>query len=149
MVKSPFELPDSVEKLIPQREPMLLVSRLLARNKDADYSLVEAVIPESGIFIDKENTVAPEFYIELIAQAMAATNGYDMIVEGKDSAIGYLVGIDSFSWHQPARPGRLVHINIKKNFEFGPVTLIEGIVKDAVSGAEICAGALRTWEEGK
>jgi 3-hydroxymyristoyl/3-hydroxydecanoyl-(acyl carrier protein) dehydratase len=125
---------------------MLLVDRLVARERQANFSVVEASAPADGIFVEQGRGLLPEYYIELVAQAMAAVNGYDCLVDGAEAGRGFLVGIDDFSWQGTAEPGERLRIELKKNFEFGPVTVMVGQVLNGV-GEVLAGGEIKAWEE--
>ncbi|MBW2164233.1 MAG: hypothetical protein JRF43_07295, partial [Deltaproteobacteria bacterium] len=113
-------LPLPARLLVPHRPPMLIVNQLLERNEDT--ALAEAIVPTEGIFLDPQAGLLPEYFIELIAQSIAAINGFDARKENRPPLIGYLVGIDNFSWIDRARPGETLQVSIKKTFEFQAVT---------------------------
>lgn len=125
---------------------MLLVGRLIARDRTVNFSVAEALIPEKGIFLDPANRVLPEYFIELVAQAMAAVNGYDRLVDGEAPGRGFLVGIEDFHWQGSAEPGELLRVEMEKDFEFGPVTVMVGRVLNG-AGEVLAAGKIKAWEE--
>lgn len=136
------ELPHSAEIFVPHRPPMLLVAQLVQRQ--GDRAVVEALAPVEGFFVSADNTLLPEYYVEVVAQAMAAANGYDSF-NTVDKRIRYLVGLDDFTWHGDATPGSLLTINIEKTFQFGSVTIMRG---QLTQGQRlIAAGVLKVWEE--
>ncbi|MBU0483427.1 MAG: ACP dehydratase [Proteobacteria bacterium] len=139
------DLPCSVLKLVPQRPPMLLVDRLLSRDLAANFSVVEASVPIDGIFVEQGRELLPEYFVELVAQAMAAVNGYDGLVAGKDAGRGFLVGINDFSWHGTAALNESLRIELKKTFEFGPVTVMAGQVFNG-AGQVLARGEIKAWE---
>ncbi|MBU0673131.1 MAG: ACP dehydratase [Proteobacteria bacterium] len=140
------ELPLPAEQLVPQRPPMLLVGQLLRRAREPDEALAEADVPLDGIFIDPNGQVLPEYFVELVAQAMAAVNGYDSLVEGASGGKGFLVGIDGFTWPGTASPGDHLRVEITKVYEFGPVSVMHGIVLND-QGFVLASGDIKAWEE--
>jgi len=139
-------LPRAAIELVPQRPPMLIVDRLISRDLGVNFSEVEALAPVEGIFIDEGNCLLPEYFIELVAQSMAAVNGYDGLVDGGEVGRGFLVGIEDFSWQGTAEPGEFLRIEMEKTFEFGPVTVMAGRVLNG-SGDLLATGELKVWEE--
>ncbi len=139
------ELPCPAIELVPQRPPMLLVDRLVARDRQTNFSAAEASVPVDGIFVE-QGAVLPEYFIELVAQAMAAVNGYDGLVDGVKAGRGFLVGIDGFTWQGTAVPGELLRIEMAKDFEFGPVTVMAGKVLNE-AGVVLASGEIKAWEE--
>ena len=139
-------LPCPAVELVPQRPPMLLIDRLVGRDRDANFSVIEASAPAAGIFVEKGGGILPEYFIELVAQAMAAINGYDSLADGGKTGRGFLVGVEDFSWQGTAEPGELLRIELKKNFEFGPVTVMVGKVLNG-AGEVLAGGEIKAWEE--
>ena len=126
---------------------MLLVDRLLRRDRGVvEYAEVEAFVPEDGVFVDPGGELLPEYFIELVAQAMAAVSGYDCRCDGLDSGRGFLVGIEDFSWQGGAARSETLKVEIEKTFEFGPVTVMSGRVING-SGEVLAAGQIKAWEE--
>jgi predicted hotdog family 3-hydroxylacyl-ACP dehydratase len=140
------ELPRSAGELVPHQAPMLLVDCLLSIADDNDaesVSVVEARVPEEGIFLDR-GRVLPEYLIELTAQAIAAVDGFDSASDsGPDK--GFLVGIDEFVILDQPFPGEAVRIELKKTFSFGQVFIFDGVVRS--QRGELSRGQLRTWRE--
>ena len=94
----PDTLPCDASPLVPHGPPMLLVSRLIEKADEDDehgVSVVEATVPRSGPFI-LNNSVLPEYCIEVMAQAIATVDGYPL-QENSPPSTGFLTGIDSFS----------------------------------------------------
>jgi 3-hydroxyacyl-[acyl-carrier-protein] dehydratase len=140
---SAVQLPCPAEKLVPHRPPMLLVARLLER-RQAGTALVEAVVPGEGLWLDRQAGVLPEYYIELVAQAMAAVNGYDASQDGKAPGSGMLVGVDDYCLAEQALPGETVWIDVEKTFEFGAVKIIRGAVRNG--RRNLATVVLKVWE---
>ena len=125
---------------------MLLIDRLLTRDREIEHAEVDATAPEEGVFVDAKGDLLPEYFIELVAQAMAAVNGYDSRCDGLETGRGFLVGIEDFSWKGKASSGEKLKVEMKKNLEFGPVTVMSGKVIN--SSDEILAGGeIKAWEE--
>lgn len=138
-------LPCPAIDLVPQRAPMLLVDQLVSREQQVNFASIVASVPTAGVFIE-QGQVLPEYFIELVAQAMAAVNGYDNRVDGTPSGRGFLVGIDGFSWYGTAQPAERLRIELQKNFEFGPVTVMAGKIFNT-AGDVLAGGEIKVWEE--
>jgi len=139
---TPIELPCVAEQFLPHRPPMLLISRLLERQ--GDTAVAEAVIPRGGLFVDPEKGLLPEYFIEIIAQTLAATSGYDALLDHAPQNDGFLVGVDNFIWPTQQAEPESVRIHIEKTFEFGGVTIIHGQV---LAGEHLLAqGDIKVWE---
>ncbi len=138
----PVRLPMAALSLLPHRPPMLFVDQLLERSGNGAKAMAE--MPADGICVD-DGSVFPEFFIEVVAQAMAMANGYDALCAGTSMNDGMLVGIDSFTFHHAAAPGTRLVIEIEKTFEFGPVKIIHGEVFDGE--LLLAAGDIKVWED--
>ena len=81
-------LPCDAGPLIPHQTPMLLVNRLIKKADDSvegSESIIEAIVPHTGPFL-KDGRLLPEYYIEVLAQAVAASDGFPY-EEGKKPVI--------------------------------------------------------------
>ncbi len=136
------ELPLPAELLLPHRPAMLFVESLVRRWDDS--STAKAVLPKSGICLSGGGLL-PEFFIELVAQAVAMANGYDALCAGVPCSNGMLVGVDTFSFPGKAVAGSTVRIETEKTFEFGAVKIIHGEVWAA--GELLAAGDIKVWED--
>ena len=140
------ELPCAADILVPQRPPMLLIDRLIFRDREVDTAVVEAFVPEDGVFVDPDGELMPEYFIELVAQSMAAVNGYDCRLDGLSSGRGFLVGVDDFCWQGGTTAGQTLKVEMAKIFEFGPVTVMSGRVINK-AGEVLAGGEIKAWEE--
>ncbi len=136
------ELPMTAEQLLPHRPPMLLVESLI--EKLGDSAKAVTTMPKQGICYDPEYQF-PEFFIEIIAQAMGMANGYEALCSGEEMIGGMIVGIDSARFFGTAPPGATLSINIEKTFEFGAIKIIHGEVLDGDSLLLACD--LKVWED--
>ena len=139
------ELPCRAELLVAQRPPMLLAGELRKRDREGNFSLVTALVPGEGIFVTGDGRVRPEYFIELIAQAMASVNGYDALADGGDCRRDLLVGIDRFSWFYGAGRGEELRVEVVKTFEFGPATVMKGKVFNRADEL-LAEGEIKAWE---
>ncbi|HSH13704.1 MAG TPA: ACP dehydratase [Desulfurivibrionaceae bacterium] len=139
-------LPCPAIRLVAQRPPMLLAGALTFRDRPGNLSVVAATVPESGVFVGPDGRVIPEYFVELMAQGMAAVNGYDAITDAEAATRGFLVGIDNFVWLGGARGGEELTVELVKTFEFGPVTVMGGRVISA-AGALLAEGEIKAWEQ--
>ena len=135
-------LPTAAAALVPHQPPMLLIKELIER--EGDRALVTAVVPREGICFEPGSGF-PEFYIEIIAQAVALANGYDAFCAGKKMNDGMLVGIDVFSFYRAGDPGAEVTIDAEKMFEFGAVKIIHGRISQG--DILLAEGEIKVWED--
>ena len=138
-----ISLPCPAETLMPHRPPMLFIDTLISRIGDKATAL--ATVPENSICIDPDRGILPEFFIEIMAQTMAAASGYDALCENRAPRNGFLVGLDKFQLSERTAVRATLRIEITKTFQFGPVNLIEGQVfcDDRV----LAIGEVKVWED--
>jgi 3-hydroxyacyl-[acyl-carrier-protein] dehydratase len=135
-------LPCPAEFLVPHRPPMLFIDSLIERTEEGATAMLN--ITETSFYVDPEHGVLPEFFIEIIAQTMAAASGYDALAAGKAPGGGYLVAIDTFKIMEiPERNTQLL-VETKKTLDFGQVKIIKGRVVSA--GKVLAEGELKVWE---
>lgn len=141
--KQPIFLPCPAEKLLPHRLPMLLIDSLISRIGDRATAL--AKVPTDSICIDPDGGILPEFFIEIMAQTMAASNGYDARCENRPPRSGFLVGLDNFQLLERSAVGETLRIEILKTLEVGPLKIFEGQVfcDDKV----LAVGEIKVWED--
>jgi 3-hydroxyacyl-[acyl-carrier-protein] dehydratase len=138
----PVSLPCPAEMLLPHRSPMLFIDSLV--NRVGDKATAVVTVTANSICLDPERGILPEFFIEIMAQTMAAANGYDALCENKAPRNGFLVGLDKYQLLEKTA-GAILRIEIAKTFEFGPVKIIEGQVfcDDRV----LAIGEVKVWED--
>ena len=139
------KLPCDAAGLIPHEPPMLLLNRLIEKAEDDNeksMTVIEAITPASGPFVE-DAQLLPEYFIEVMAQSIAAHDGYPL-VEGTTPATGLLTGIEDFSWIGTAKPGESITIRVRKTFEFGSAFIFEGTIQGP--SGEIARGQLKIWK---
>lgn len=141
--KEKVKLPIAAIELLRHRPPMLLIDRLLSR--DGDSATASAHISPDSIFFLDEDSILPEYFIEIIAQTMAAANGYDALCKESVPKAGFIVGIDDFTLvtQQPGPAEFLV--KVATTMEFAAMKVMTGQV---VSGSiEIASAEIKVWEQ--
>lgn len=138
-------LPCPVERLIPHRAPMLLTDQLVERS-DGSAAAITSLSGKS-LFHDPDKGFSPEFFIEIIAQTIAAAKGFDGLMNNEKPKAGFVVGLDDF--HLTNRPfsDSQLRTEIEKVFEFGDMTIFQGKL---FSGKLLLAsGKIQVWEDQK
>lgn len=138
-----IKLPCPAEQLLPHRPPMLLIDKLLQR--EIDRAEASAKLQQNTIFLSKDRCVLPEYFIEIVAQTMAAANGYDALIDNLPVSDGYLVGIETFSMHDAPLAGDEFRIVTIKDMEFGQMQVIDGVV--STDKTRIASVRLKLWKE--
>ena len=142
MEPSVIALPYPAEFLIPHRPPMLLVRQIIERKKDT--ALVDAIVPDEGIFFDRHSEVVlPELYIEIMAQAIATINGWDALNEPTAPLRGFVVGMHHIEFNSHAKPGETIWIELVRKLEFGEIIVFDGIVR--TTREIVIRGEVKVW----
>ena len=139
-------LPAPARQFVPHRPPMLLIEELIERDIEGNSGQAAATAPRHGLFVGPDSEICTEYFVELIAQTTAAVNGYDALQGRTVISRGFLAGIDSFRCNGGVSPGEKLIIKVKKSFEFGAVTIMEGSVYSE-NGREVASGKLKLWED--
>lgn len=80
-----------VASLVPHQDPMILINKLIA--VDASSVHCQVFITEDSQFFEAESkTVGAWVGIEYMAQTIAAWSGYQHLIKGQPSPIGFLLG---------------------------------------------------------
>lgn len=141
--KSMPSLPTSdLSELIPHRPPMQLVDRLLEVD---DVSVAEVSVKEDMLFASADGTVDEAAYMEMIAQAMAARNGYVNYGSGGGNE-GFLIGAKDLIIREIAQVGDTLTVKVNKVAELGgELAVIRGVVlRDDTVMAE---GEIKVYKE--
>jgi len=142
-----LSLPCSAADLVPHKPPILCVDKVLAvadENEAKATSLVRAIAPEAGPFLC-DNQILPEYFIELLAQSVAAVQGFHYMRSNRPIPEGMLAAIDHFTMHHQVVPGDALSVSLWQTMNFGSISVVEG----AVSRDEciLAQGRLKIWHQ--
>jgi radical SAM protein with 4Fe4S-binding SPASM domain len=137
-------LPIAVDGLIPHSAPMKLVDRLISVGERV--AEVEHEIRGDDPFLDDDGTLEPSAYVELIAQAAAAMNGFRQSGRASGELRGYLLGARSIDILGSARRGDNLSIRVFKATRFGDFGIIEGQVFRQEQ--LLARGEVKVWHQG-
>ncbi len=142
-VQTDISLPCPAEKLLVHRAPMLLIKELTARENNRAEAL--ASISDAGICTTSDQGILPEYYIEIMAQTVAAAFGYDALINNESPTEGYIVGIDKYSLiNLPAKWDEL-HIHVQLEHDLGTVKVMAGEVFSDTE--KLVTAELKVWKK--
>ena len=120
-----FPLP--IERLLPQRPPMLLLDRLLSCTPIEGTA--DAQISAGNLFRLPDDTIHAAALFELMAQAYAAVQGYQNTLAGKPVSIGYLAGITRAAVYGAARVGDRLLVTVRQTALVPPFVRAEARIE--------------------
>lgn len=134
-------LPADAAPLIPHAPPMRLIDRLLSVGERV--AVADVTIRPDNAFLAADGALTAEAYLELIAQAAAAMNGFRAINKDGNAHEGYLLGARQLDVIQTARVGDTLRIRVYKATRFGDFGIVEGQV---FRGEDLLAtGEIKVW----
>jgi radical SAM protein with 4Fe4S-binding SPASM domain len=137
-------LPADAARLMPHRKPMLMVDRLVSVGEE---TTVSAHLGPDMIFMGSDGMLDDTAFLELMAQAMAAHQGFDKRDNGGANG-GYLVGARNLKVFGTAKSGDDLTIVVRRVLQIGKdLAVINGRV---MNGAEkLAEGELTIWQESE
>ncbi|MCD8269932.1 MAG: beta-hydroxyacyl-ACP dehydratase [Parabacteroides sp.] len=116
---------EDIKRLIPQRDPILMVDKLL--EADGDKALTSLTVRADNYFIGEDGKLEESGLIEHIAQSASAFAGYMAIEKGAtEPPVGYIGEIRKFYCHHRPQVGDELITTITTDAEIGGVTSISG-----------------------
>lgn len=116
-----------IKKLIPQRDPILMVDELVSVNEDE--AVTRFLIRNDNYFIDEDLQLAEAGVIENIAQSASAFAGYKAIAAGAATPpVGYIGEVKKFCCYGRVHVGDELCTQITIGSEMAGVTIITGEV---------------------
>lgn len=126
---------DAIKKLIPQRDPILMIDSLL--DAEGDVCHTNLLVREKNFFIEEEDKLMAEpGLIENIAQSASAFAGYRCVERGEKAPIGYIGEVKKFHCYRRPRIGELLETTVTMGSEVNGISIISGEVR---VGQEIVA----------
>jgi radical SAM protein with 4Fe4S-binding SPASM domain len=136
-------LPLPVDEIIPQKPPMRIIDSLdkLAERSASCSVLIKKDMP----FINDDGSVDNVAYLEMIAQSIAALNGFRNMNESESSPEGYLLGAKNLSILGKAEAGESLSIAVFKYARYGGFGIVKGIVSN--NNGIIARGEIKVWHK--
>ena len=120
------QLPCPANLLIPHASPMLLIDALLSR--EGDRATASAFLSHESMFKGSQRGILPEYFIEIIAQTMAAANGFDAIQNLSPVKNGFITEVSTFEIHTTSTEKTAFEIRVEEIMAFGSMKLMKGEV---------------------
>jgi len=136
-------LPIAADGIIPQALPMRIIDELTSVGERSGE--VSVVVSAEMPFVGEDGAVDGTIYFELMAQSIAALNGFKQLGGSQEPSGGYLVGAQNLEILGSARVGDRLAISVYKDLRFGGF----GIVKGTVSRNDtvLARGEIKIWRD--
>lgn len=135
-------LPCPAKHLLYHKPPMILIDQLIEREKE--YAKAKALAGADNLFFSSDSGPLPEYFIEIMAQTMAAAQGYDAFEKNIAPKSGLIVGIENFTLHNIPANIRTFTIKVNELMAAGSMKIMTGQVE---GGGNIIAEAeLKVWQ---
>jgi radical SAM protein with 4Fe4S-binding SPASM domain len=135
-------LPVDAGQLVPHKQPMLLIDRLLEVRERA--SLSEMIVRDDMIFVGKDGRLDEASYPEIISQAIAAQEGFRKLGSRGPHQEGFLLGIKNMVISGSAGVGDTLRISVLKVAKYGDFGIIQGEVRNG--DTLIASGEVKVWQ---
>ena len=130
----------SIENLIPQKSPFVMVDSLLGFS---DTNVVSSFkISESNIFFENQ-TFSEAGLVENMAQTVALHTGYDYFLKGQPAPTGYIGSIKEIQILRLPQLDEIITTEARILQEFMGVTLVEITVSN-FKKEKIASGIMKT-----
>ena len=137
-------LPVSVDGFVPHEGRMRIVDAIVSIEERKVETL--AKITQESIFVDEEGVLDPTAHVELIAQSLAAMQGFNARDNESEKLGGFLLGVKNLEVFGEVRVGDELRISAFKEAKFGDFGIIKGTVfKD---NETIASGEIKVYTAG-
>jgi len=136
-------LPFPIAGIIPQERPMRIIDDLLETGERSGE--VSATVSDEMPFVDEDGALDEAAYFELMAQSIAALNGFKQLGGSESSSKGYLVGAQKIEILGTARVGDTLNIYVEKDVRFGKFAVVKGTVSRNTK--VLARGEIKIWHD--
>ena len=136
-------LPFPAGEIIPQEPPMRVIDTLVAAGDRS--GTVSVTVSDEMPFVGADGVLAETAYLEMMAQSMAALNGFKEMGAPPSSSEGYLVGVQELEILEKARVGDSLSIAIYKDERFGKFAIVRGVISR--DQTVLARGAIKIWHD--
>jgi len=136
-------LPVAAGRVVPQGWPMRVIDSVMRTGERSGEVCV--TVSEEMPFVDEDGVLDGVAYFEMMAQSLAAVNGFKQLGTGASPSEGYLVGAESVEIVGRARVGDKLNISVYKDTRFGKYAIIKGIV--ARDDTLLARGRIKVWHD--
>ena len=96
-------------------------------------------------FVGEDGAVDGTMYFELMAQSIAALNGFKQLGGSQEPSGGYLVGAQNLEILGSARVGDELTISVYKDLRFAGFGVVKGVVSR--NDTVLARGEIKIWQD--
>lgn len=135
-------LPAAAQPLVPHDPPMRMVDDLVQVGEREARTCTE--VREDMPFVDRTGKLDEAAYVELLAQSIAALDGFKKSGNGRHTE-GFLLGVKSLKIRGQAFVGDVLECRVYKASRFGEFGIVEGSVRK--NGSVLAEGEIKVWHK--
>jgi len=102
---------EAIKKLIPQRDPIVMVDAL--QEPEGDACSTTLLVRENNYFVEPNRMMAEPGLIEHIAQSANALMSYRQVEQGQEMPVYFITEVKKFHCYRSSRVGELLQTTIK------------------------------------
>lgn len=138
-------LPLAADRFLPQKDPMRMVDRLLSVGERS--AVLSLTVPEDSPFVFQDGVLDESVFMEMIAQGMAALEGFRMPPTKGNGTKGFLLGARELEVRGVAKAGDKLEVSVFKEAKLGDFGIVQGTVSR--NGEILAQGGIKVWHEGQ
>jgi predicted hotdog family 3-hydroxylacyl-ACP dehydratase len=135
-----MELPHDIGRLIPQREPMIMIDQLVFADEKSGRS--QFIVSRENIFIENGSLNASGL-IENMAQTAAARIGYICQQENKPVPLGYIGAIQNLEIDDLPKINEQIETEISIKNQIFDITIVSAVIRH--NGRILARGDLKIF----
>lgn len=115
---------EEIKKLIPQRDPIMMVDKFYS--VDGDIAETGLSLTAGNFFIEEDGKMAETGLIEHIAQSASAFEGHKALANNLPTPVGYIGEVKKFHCYSRPAVGAELRTTIEMGAEVNGVTILAG-----------------------
>ncbi len=135
-------LPADAALFMPHKPPMLLIDRLIETTELESVS--EMTVRADMVFVGEDGVLDGIAYAEIIAQGLAAMEGFLQLANLGQDHEGYLLGIRNIELAGSARVGDTLRVSVLKVGKYGDFGIARGEIRNG--DTLIASGEVKVWQ---
>ncbi len=137
-------LPAAADRFLPQKDPMRVVDRLLSVGERS--AVLDLTVPSNSPFVSADGILDESAFMEIMAQGMAALEGFRAPPTNGNGIKGFLLGARELEITGVARAGDQLEVSVFKEAKLGDFGIVRGTVSR--NGETLAQGEIKVWHEG-